>query len=1084
MCVSSFLRKPLLFVVTIEDNMIQSEEYESDINNKISNSLADVFQQAQQTYAGHRKHIAVLKKIQLKAAQQGYSDAFNYWFNKLVTSVLPLKKNEIVGDRIVKLIAAFIASLDKENEILRNERIKAAGEMNNDSETANTQEDGDDPVLTEKEKMTTMFVDVFIRHILRGIESKDKNVRFRVMQLLVVIMDNIGEIDVNLYNLLLWSLNKRIYDKEPMVRIQAVFCLTKLQSDADENSDDDIDENLEDTKATDTLMQLIQNDPSAEVRRATMLNLINNEDTRAHILERARDVNPINRRLIYSRVLKSMGKSCFDDLNSKILDQLIQWGLEDREEHVRKACQKLISHHWINMFDGDLIELLERLDVSNSSCAVAVVNTLFKRKPEILTKINFTEELWSELTVESIFLFRCFFIYCLENDLVDDVDKNFPEASRLANYMNNYISKRYDIQQDNSISGLEKNHLEFILEQLLLTAHRYDYSDEVGRRSMLTTIRNMLRLEDLSDALIKAGHEVLNVLSINERDFISMTIEIINDIRDDDIEKQEEEERLKAAAKNNDKGNRSSSNGTFHNSVDANVEDDDEDDDEDAALNSFHSAVDNLVNDGDLSNDNLTSSLRVEREARPRAILLCLTRASYMLELVSETINGNILITSLIDTLIMPAVRNSETTIRELGVRSLGLCCLLDQQMAADSMYILGMCVSKGNSTLKHIALQVIVDIFSIHGNSVVDGEGKVDSISIHKIFYKVLKNEEDPECQVIAAEGLCKLYLADVFIDDDLFEALILSYFSPVNARNEALVQAFAFCIPVYCFSQKVHQQRMCRMASDILLRLCILWEGLQSSEDPTVDKEGMLKPNVIFQQLTFWTDPRKIVNQHDDVSRTENTQLLFLSDVLKVLSQIESKNIKKMILTNINTFYVTSYQDVTITKDILTHIEDILDNENIDNPSRHALEKFKETIVQAIQESSDRCGEQKNSTDSNDELTNEQYSQILESSRVSDDDMGDENTDNSNNTSDPSVSNVNMTASEMVTDTPSKNIRKRDRESMEHSSVLRGTAESSPVAEKDLTTKSVSFMLPSDSNSSSEDNAMEVDEDIIMTD
>ena len=1061
--------------------MIANQEYESDINNKIANSLADVFQQAQKSYAGHRKHIAVLKKIQLKASQQGYSDAFNYWFNKLVTSILPLKKNEVVGDRIVKLIAAFIASLDKENEILRNERAKAAEQNRADSDSSTDQENDDDSALTEKEKMTTKFIDVFIRHILRGIESKDKNVRFRVMQSLVVIMDNIGEIDVNLYNLLLWSLNKRIYDKEPMVRIQAVFCLTKLQTDGDD------DEDMEENKATDTLMQLIQNDPSADVRRATMLNIVNNEDTRAHILERARDVNPINRRLIYSRVLKSMGKSCFSELNSKILDQLIQWGLEDREEHVRKACQKLISQHWINLFDGDLIELLERLDVSNSTCAVSVVNTLFKRKPEILTKVNFTEELWTELTVESIFLFRCFFIYCLENDLVDDVDKNFPEATKLSNYMNNYISKRYDTKQGSSLSGLEKTHLEFILEQLLLTANRYDYSDEVGRRSMLTTIRNMLRLENLSDPLIKAGHEVLHVLSINERDFISMTIEIINDIRDDDIEKQEEEEKIKNATQNGKprKGLMADNNGNTH----ADYHQDDDEEEGDAALNSFHSAVDNLVNDKDMSNDNLMNSIAAEREARPQAILLCLTRASYMLELVSETVNGNILITSLIDTLITPAVRNSETTIRELGVRCLGLCCLLDHQMASESMYILGMCVSKGNSSLKHIALQVIVDIFSIHGNSVVDGDGMVDSISIHKIFYKVLKNEEDPECQVIAAEGLCKLYLADIFTDDDLFEALILSYFSPVNANNEALGQAFAFCIPVYCFSQKTHQQRMSRMASDILLRLCILWDGLQTSEDPNVDKEGMLKPNVIFQQLTFWTDPRKIVNQKDKLSQLDNAQLSFLSDVLKVLSQIESKNIKKMILTNINTFYVTSYHDVVIMKDILVHIEDILDNEIIDNPSRHSLEKFKETIELAIQESNERSGQDNDSSSSSNDLTNEQYSQILESSRVSDEEVNFDEEDgsatNNSNVSNPNVSNVNMTVSEMTTDTPSKNNRKRDRENMENNSILKGVTESSPVSEKDVTTKNVSFMLPSDSSDSdSEDNDVELDDDIIMGD
>ncbi|SMN19714.1 similar to Saccharomyces cerevisiae YDR325W YCG1 Subunit of the condensin complex [Maudiozyma saulgeensis] len=1021
--------------------MITDETYADDINNKIFNSLADVFQQAQETYAGHRKHVAVLKKIQSKATAQGYSDAFNYWFNKLVTSVLPLKKSEIIGDRIVKLIAAFVASLDKENELISNKRKN---------------EELDDN-LSEKEKITTKFIDGFIRHILRGVESKDKNVRFRVMQLLVVIMDNIGEIDVNLYNLLMWSLKKRIYDKEPIVRIQAVFCLTKLQSD-DEDYDQDMDEESGETKATDTLMHLIQNDPSAEVRRATMLNIINNENTRAHILERARDINPINRRLVYSRVLKLMGKRCFTDLNPRILDQLMEWGLEDREEPVRKACQRLMANHWVNLFNGDLIELLENLDVVNSKSAVTMMESLFSLKPEILSQIKLTEEIWNKLTVEFVFLFRCFFIYSLENNLIEDVDGSFPEASRLANYLNVYISKRF-LEENEDLSSLDKTHLEFIIEQLLITAHRYDYSDEIGRRSMLTVIRNMLNITDLSDSLIKSGHEVLKVLSINEKDFISMAIEIINDIRDDDIENQEQEETEERAKKAKSK-DQSSKNGD-----DIGGNDYSNDDVDNNPITSFHSAVENLVNGNEPVNEDALSNIQPEREARPQAILLCLTRACYMLELVTENVSGNILITSLIDTLITPAVRNSESTIRELGVKCLGLCCLLDLQLSIGSMYILGMCISKGNASLKYIALQVIVDIFSVHGTAVVDGEGKVDSISIHKIFYKVLKNDEHKDCQVIAAEGLCKLYLADIFTDDDLFEALILSYFSPVNSANEALVQAFAFCVPVYCFSHKSHQQRMCRIACDMFLRLCILWDGLQNSEDPEVDKEKMMKPNMIFQQLVFWTDPRKIVNQREENYQSEVSQLKFLLEILKAITQIENRAIKRMVLTNLNTFYITSHHGTTVLEELMMHLEDILENEQIDTISRNSLEKFENTVVEAVETArkNSPVGSSETSMTS-DELTTEQYSQILESSQIVEKEVDFEKENESDILETNNLENDKETNAENDPIPQLESTRKRDRSAMETSDDIINI-----IPTKELSGKNVSFAISSDSNNES---------------
>lgn len=879
---------------------------EDDVNTKIFHSIAEVFQKAQSAYAGHRKHIAVLKKIQAKAVSQGYESAFNYWFNTLVTKILPLKKTEVVGDRIVKLIAAFVASLDREVHIARNNQT---GE-------------------TQQEEVFTRFVDQFVRHILRGIESKDKNVRYRVVQLLAVIMDNIGELDESLYNLLTWSLGKRVYDKEPNVRTQTVFCLTKFQDEEAEEGELDTED------ATQILMRVVQNDASAETRRAAMLNLVNNRVTQPYILERARDVNQVNRRLVYSRILRAMGKNCFEQIDSRIIDQLILWGLEDREESVRKACSKLISHDWLSLMEGDLIAFLEKMNVTESSGVEKAMVCLFENRPDIITKVKFPDDIWKDFTVEIAFLLRCFYIYCADKNMLEVIETNFPEAVNFAEILHYYIQQGFSKDAE-PISKMDKRSLDFIIEQLLITANRYDFGDEVGRRSMLTVIRNMLGIFDLSENIIKTGLQVLKTLSINENDFVTMAIEIINDLRDDDIERQEQEERGRALADTTSKG------------------DNDDDDNDDAALESFHRDVEGMVSGQTApSEGDVMKNLGFEKELRPETVVACLTRSSHMLELVNMPLEQNILITSLIDTLITPAVRNTESKIRELGVKNLGLCCLLDVQLATSNMFILGMCVSKGNASLKNIALKVIVDIFSVHGCDVVDGEGKVDSISLHKIFYKVLKNDDLPDCQVVAAEGLCKLFLADVFTDDDLFETLILSYFSPANTTNEALIQAFAFCIPVYCFSHSSHQKRMARIAADVLLRLCMLWDDLQSSEDVKADHDTMMKPNVIFQQLLHWTDPRKLVHQSETDARSDSVQLEFVLDVTKILSRIDKKEIKKMLVTNINAAYITSYQDYDKLKLLAEHVEDVIENETLDSVSTNSLEKFKKTLTHVLDE------------------------------------------------------------------------------------------------------------------------------------
>lgn len=101
------------------------------------------------------------------------------------------------------------------------------------------------------------------------------------------------------------------------------------------------------------------------------------------------------------------------------------------------------------------------------------------------------------------------------------LEENFPEASKLSEHLNHYILLRYhhnDISND-SQSHFDYNTLEFIIEQLSIAAERYDYSDEVGRRSMLTVVRNMLALTTLSEPLIKIGIRVMKSLSINEKRF-------------------------------------------------------------------------------------------------------------------------------------------------------------------------------------------------------------------------------------------------------------------------------------------------------------------------------------------------------------------------------------------------------------------------------------------------------------------------------------------------------------------------------------------------------------------------------------
>lgn len=797
--------------------------------------VAKVFQESQGSVAGHRKQIILLKRIQQRAFEAGNEDEFNEVFCKLVNKVLVVKRTENVGDRIVKLVASFILSLQEDYK--KKDSEDEDEEMNDEDE----------------ENMLSRFVNHFIRHLLKGIESKDKNVRYRVVQFLDFTMSGLGEIDDGLYEELMFHLDKRLHDKEASIRIKALHCISRFQEE-DENDQDE--ENNEVDESTGKLLVAIQNDPSAEVRRAALLNLVKTKVTKHYLLERARDTNAINRRLVYSRIIKEFGD--FRTIEFRTREKLLSWGLKDREESVKKSCIQMFSINWLNTIDGDLIELLERLHVTKSEVCELAMDHFFENRRDLINKISFPESIWLKLTPEISFLAKKFYYYCYKNSLNDLIDLNFPEAAELANLLSKYLEILKSINKnEESEESEEIEEIEFIIEQILVIAINYDFSDEIGRRAMLQIIRNSITLDNLNEKLIENSLKVLRKLSINERDFCSMINEIINDIYD---ENQDEDE--------------------------TNIQ--------------------------------------------------CLIIVKHMLELVNEGLN--ISINSLIESLINPAVRNTKNIIRELGTYCLGLCCLLDLELSINQLYLFGLCLSKGHEELRVISIKILFDILSIFGTKVLDVEDGVDSLSLHKLFYRTLKSNDLPVIQSIAAEGLCKLYLCDILSDDELFETLILSYYNPINSSNENMIQAFTFCLPVYCFSHIMHQERMSRVAADAFKRLFIA-----HVEEINEDGEKLISPGLILQQLIYWTDINNVVNIHrDDIEKNEH-HVNFIIKLIETFDEVDNKKYRKTVLTNLMKFSIPK----GVPQEKMDELRLVIDSiETDDNVCKNVINKFKSSI------------------------------------------------------------------------------------------------------------------------------------------
>lgn len=529
--------------------------------------------------------------------------------------------------------------------------------------------------------------------LLQLLASKEKTVRYRSTQLMAHIINSLDSIDDYYYHLLRVELLKRIRDKEPMIRVQAVLGLGRLagneyNGDKDnEDSDDDASGLLE------KLLDVLQNDPSADVRRSLLLNLPLTPDTLPYLLERARDLDPATRRALYSRLLPALGD--FRHLSLSMREKLLRWGLRDRDENVRKATARLFRERWIKDCTGlrqvedtsleaasptinALLELLERIDVVNSGVEEGIAPEALKEfwigRPDYQDAINFDDPFWDYLSPESVFMARSFNDFCRQQgdekyDML--VEEKMPEVTKLAFFLQRYTKNLVDCLYHNHTryEGHEEGEgeedtveQEFVVEQLLYIAKTLDYSDEVGRRKMFTLLRETLAITELPDEITKLSVDVLRDVcgteTSGEREFCGVVLEAIAEVHD------------------------------------AIVVDEPMVDNEDESFHSAHSEIrDTTATEASdttateakgprsLAGDKNGDSEEDEEKAIKEIMInmKCLHIAQCMLQNVEGNLQQNIHLVAMLNNLVVPAVRSHEAPIRERGLLCLGLYCLLDK---------------------------------------------------------------------------------------------------------------------------------------------------------------------------------------------------------------------------------------------------------------------------------------------------------------------------------------------------------------------------------------------------------------------
>ena len=775
-----------------------------------------------------------------QAASDFDEEAFDNEFVRCVLRVMPVKKVESVGEKTVRFIGLFLRhASDKDNELL--------GDMDDDASVMPE---------TPTTRLTTRLLDTILPLLL----SKDKFVRYRSTQLISHIINSLDAIDDDLFQKLRHGLLKRIRDKEPMVRAQAVLGLGRLagnQVDGGANSDESEDDD-NDTGLLEKLLEVLQNDPSADVRRSLLINLPILPSTLPYLLERARDQDAQTRRAVYSRLLPALGD--FRHLSLSMREKLLRWGLRDRDETVRKAAGRLFRERWIEdcagtppqedgspveaappSFDG-LLELLERIDVVNSGVengvALEAMKGFWEGRPDYREAVTFDDQFWETLSAESVFMARSFNDFCRgegNGKFEYLVEEKLPEVTKLGFYLERYINSLIEAARRIASSEADEEEeeedtveQEFIVEQLLHIALTLDYSDEVGRRKMFALLRQSLSMPELPDEITKLTIDVLRDMcapdTAGEREFSSVVLEAVADVHDTIVD----------------------------------------DPPMDDAEDSFHSARSEVSSDSTPSRGKAGKNGDLsEEEAREKAIkeivinMKCLHMVQCMLSNVGGSLQQNDHLVSMLNNLVVPAVRSHEAPVRERGLVCLGLCSLLDKSLAEENLTLFMHFYSKGHAALQITALQILTDILNVHGAQLLTANP-----TLLKVYIRALRSgSKAPEVQAAATLAVSKLLLGRVVTDEDgsaeLLKTLVVAYFDPSSSGNQSVRQALNYFLPVFCYSRADNQQLMQRVALDALHALFNVREGLED-DDADVDDE-MVSLSTIGSCLVDWTDPRK---------------------------------------------------------------------------------------------------------------------------------------------------------------------------------------------------------------------------------
>ncbi|XP_034045093.1 condensin complex subunit 3 [Thalassophryne amazonica] len=777
-------------------------------------NIKETFERAQKSHTNKSKLVANLKQRYNKLEDK---TLFHEEFIHYLKYAMIVYKREPAVENVIEFVAKFATSFQPQP--------KPEDEQQQEEEDDDDAED-DHP-----------FLSFIFNFLLESYKANSHAVRFRVCQLINKLLGSMAEnaqIDDDLFDSIHQAMLIRITDKFSNVRIQAALAMTRLQQPQDP-----------DCPTINAYMQILENDSNAEVRRAVLSCIAMSPRTLPRVLKRTRDIKENVRKLAYEVLA--------DKVHIKALTiaqrvSLLQQGLHDPSEVVREVvCSRLLPA-WLLRLDGNVIELLHRLDVEN--CAQTALDTL-----KAIFNITPTEELLQNkmqldnrkvipedfLSCENVLYWRALSeFFRSKGDEGDEMlEQVLPDAATFANYLYGYLKALPMLSEEQraDFTQLELSMTkEFISQQLVHLIGCLDTKEEGGRKRVLAVLQELLALSQTPSSLVSMLTEKLLTLIPDDNRRIQTMAEIISDVREPIMEESkpmdEKESRRQQVQLAEVKVRIMEAKQALEDCITG------QEFSRAAELKDSITELENQRNQ--FIQDIAVSSQPADKEARtekndPETLLRCLTMCTELLKQMNIKTPLGPTVSALMTSLVLPCVANAHPAVRNLAVVCLGTCTLHSRELAKTHLVLLLQIAQLDELKIRISSLRAIIDLLLVFGFQLVTdisapqvtppsqspgrqeeevplaeekGDAPEDTTQSVLVMLSDFLDSEVSDLRTETAEGLAKLMYTGRLSSAKIFSRLVLLWYNPLTEDDTRLRHCLGVFFQLYARKSRAHQE------------------------------------------------------------------------------------------------------------------------------------------------------------------------------------------------------------------------------------------------------------------------------------